>query len=384
MKQSYLLEIGQKIFLLIVFTILTLVVAEGILQIVKTNQFFIRKPNRTYLLKPNSRYLPGISGPTRFTVNRLGLRGDELRDQEIRILTIGGSTTECGYLDDAEAWPHLLQEGLKQKTGRSVWVGNAGVSGHNARHNIVQLAKLLDQISDIDLVIALIGANELNMSLRSDYNPLGLDDPAVMKKYLQQSFEVIPRKIRNYRGLELYKLIRSFFKEKPYLNCRILGRDLSKDYSYQEYENGSWLMDLRLKRRRAKKVSLPKGKEASLLIGFDEYRRNIKTLHDLGQKHGVKVLFLTQPDLTLSQLSETEEDLMQGGSLKTIIPGSDEYLLVSEVRRGQNLLNQVLLKTGEDNNLTVMNLSLLISPHHDSFYGGGGGEGGPCRHSLYL
>ncbi len=184
----------EKFFLLITGIIILLLATEIFLEATTKNQFFIRQPNRLFILEPNKLYIRGIEGKTRFTVNSLGLRGDELHHQEIRILALGGSATECGYLDDSEAWPHLVQEHLARKTGRSVWVGNAGYSAHGTRHHILQITELLKQIQHIDLVIILIGANETIAYFKPDYNPLGIDVPSLREHCLRDAFEVTPIK----------------------------------------------------------------------------------------------------------------------------------------------------------------------------------------------
>src|SRR5262249_32634655 len=59
--------------------------------------------------------LPGLSGVEyTYTVNSQGLRGPEVRmqDAEVRILTVGGSTTECMYVPDKDSWPWALQDKL--------------------------------------------------------------------------------------------------------------------------------------------------------------------------------------------------------------------------------------------------------------------------------
>lgn len=78
--------------------------------------------------------LPGIEGDKTFSVNNMGFRGDELvtpkPDDEYRIFMIGGSTTECFYLDDSEAVTRILQDSLQTASpGLDVKVYNAGKSG---------------------------------------------------------------------------------------------------------------------------------------------------------------------------------------------------------------------------------------------------------------
>jgi hypothetical protein len=75
--------------------------------------------------------LPGITGPIEFTVNDLGVRGPfvRLEDVDIRIICVGGSTTECMYQTDLRSWPWQVQDKLARRLGKAVLVGNAGRSG---------------------------------------------------------------------------------------------------------------------------------------------------------------------------------------------------------------------------------------------------------------
>ena len=330
-----------------------MVLVEGILQAVKSDHFFIRSPNRRFILNPDERYLPGIKGEARFTINSLGLRGDELRDQEIRILAIGGSTTECAYLDDREAWPHRIQEYLSQKTGKKVWVGNAGVSALNSRHHVLQTAELLKQIPKVDLMILLIGANDPSL-LKGGYNPAGLENPSIRQECLRSSFEVAPIRINSFKDFQLYRLIRNRFF--PKINRRF-------------YRTGEWYEEKRKQRQRFKKISLSKEQESRLPIGLNEYKGNIKKIAHLCQEHGTKVLFLTQPTLYKSAMTENEEMLLWGGG--TIVSkGSREraYITASDLRKIFTLYNDQLLETGKKENFEVMDLDAIISPRSDSFY----------------
>lgn len=74
-----------------------------------------------------STVLPGISEAGGFHTNSEGIRGDEFAsEQKYRILAVGGSTTECLYLDDKEAWPYLLQTKISQSKDAPIWVGSIG------------------------------------------------------------------------------------------------------------------------------------------------------------------------------------------------------------------------------------------------------------------
>src|SRR5205807_2797878 len=120
-------------------------------------------PGSRLVLEPDATILPGVHGPATFTVNEFGLRGRSWPhvDNVYKIMAIGGSTTECLYLDDSAEWPHLLMEEMNARQKKHVvWVANAGVSGHTSVHSLA-LLQSLPILSNVDMLIFLIGANDL-------------------------------------------------------------------------------------------------------------------------------------------------------------------------------------------------------------------------------
>jgi hypothetical protein len=68
----------------------------------------------------DGKVMPGVSGRTRFTVNAFGFRSPRLRSIDKpagvrRIFCIGGSTTECNYIDDQEVWTEKLNQRLEAR-----------------------------------------------------------------------------------------------------------------------------------------------------------------------------------------------------------------------------------------------------------------------------
>src|SRR5688500_3310802 len=115
--------------------------------------------------------MPGITGTIEFTVSSLGLRGPEvnLAAVDTRILTVGGSTTECLYVTDKRSWPWQLQERLSHALNRSVFVGNAGKSGLLTIHHDY-LLKNYPLANKFEWVIVLAGINDLGSLLRGSYD----------------------------------------------------------------------------------------------------------------------------------------------------------------------------------------------------------------------
>jgi lysophospholipase L1-like esterase len=76
----------------------------------------------------------------------------------VRIVAIGGSTTEETFTDDESTWVHRLQLALAGEFNRPVEVINAGVRGLRALHHAPTLKHILPL--QPDLVIFLLGAND--------------------------------------------------------------------------------------------------------------------------------------------------------------------------------------------------------------------------------
>jgi len=97
-------------------TIFALISSEFILRIISPPSPFSPlvplRPHHKMELHVN---LKGISPVVSNSTNKWGLRGEEPPsewEKYYTIVTIGGSTTQCFYLDNYKTWPYLLQEKL--------------------------------------------------------------------------------------------------------------------------------------------------------------------------------------------------------------------------------------------------------------------------------
>ena len=114
--------------------------------------------------------LPGVKGPNVFTTNNMGFRGDELTmpkpANEFRIFMVGGSTTECLYLDDSKAITRVLQNELNQQplNNLTVKVYNAGKSGDAIDDHCSMIVQRIVQLQH-DMIILFAGINDLTRSI---------------------------------------------------------------------------------------------------------------------------------------------------------------------------------------------------------------------------
>lgn len=191
-----------------------LVVSELAVSLVypRPQQFYVRRPHLHRTFSPLGDVMPGVSGPTGFITNFLGIRGDEFAEgQQYRILAVGGSTTECVYLDQDRAWPSLIQRNLIEATRLRVWVGNVGVSGHYTRDHIVYLKYLLPQYPRINAVVVLPGINDFSLQTsHADYDPHFLARPGAEGEVMHKAFYVLPSRFEQviYRKTALWNLRR--------------------------------------------------------------------------------------------------------------------------------------------------------------------------------
>lgn len=112
---------------------------------------------------------PGLPGmdtlPRTFSTDNLGFRGDSLATPkppgEVRVFVVGGSTTECVFLDDREALTRRLQERLRAANpGLDVRVYGAGRSGDRSWDHVAMVSQRIAHLQP-DLIVVFAGINDL-------------------------------------------------------------------------------------------------------------------------------------------------------------------------------------------------------------------------------
>ncbi|MFI5340762.1 MAG: SGNH/GDSL hydrolase family protein [Candidatus Methylomirabilales bacterium] len=320
----------------------------------RPQQFYVRRPNLRRTFSPLEDVMPGVRGPTRFITNSLGIRGDEFAEsQQYRILAVGGSTTECVYLDQDRAWPSLIQRILVEATGLRVWVGNVGVSGHTTRDHIVYLKYLLPQYPRIDAVVVLAGINDFSLrTSHADYDPLYLKRPGAEREVMRKAFYVLPSRFEGaiYRKTALWNL----------------GRQIQLYFSGPRQDRrGEVYRTWRSDRQQATLVDqLP-----DLEPGLDEFRRNLTTLVDLAATRGVRLIFLTQPFLWRDDLTVRETDLLIMGRAASK-PGEEErrYYTVRALQEGMSRYNQATLEVCRARGVECIDLAARVPRTLDAFF----------------
>lgn len=322
-------------------------------------RYAVWPPGLVAAFEPDPARMPGVAGPSTFRVGSLGLRGDEpAASDERRVLCLGGSTTECLYLDQDEAWPQLLQGELRERTGRRVWVGNAGKSGLTTREHVLQLRHLPDHLPALDDVVVLAGVNDLGarLALEDAYRPAGLDDAGVLAESLRRAFAVAPGRdadLPPWKRTALWRAARR-------LAWRAAASSAAQDRRGEVYD--------RWRAHRAAAGAL-RDELPDLGPALEEYRRNLRACAELARGRGLRLTLVTQPCLWRAGLEPELAALcwMGGVGAYQRVAGA-EYYTPRALAEGLARFDAALLEVAAEEGLGAVDLAARVPRDAGAFY----------------
>ena len=233
-------------------------------------------------LKPDLKVLPGVSPKVTFSINQFGFRNTRMETLrkpkgEIRIFAVGGSTTECLYLDDTDAWPEVLHRALSVKAP-GVNVINAGHSGDTTRDHIAQLAQHIVPFQP-NVVLFLVGINDLRLHMEPDYSPTRRDANSLIPEEKSSFGLLVKSRIADVSQIARLAILvqRGRLKED------------ARGNPVQDTQ-GEWVQKAReeLQQMPLRAVD-PDG------VLKPEFEENLRTLVGITRSAGAEPVFLTQP-----------------------------------------------------------------------------------------
>jgi lysophospholipase L1-like esterase len=359
-------EVALSALLILFGTLIALALGELFLELFvpEKTRFYVWPPNLRYTFQISSEVLPGVTeGESHFISNSEGIRGPEFsgeRGSEYRILAVGGSTTECLFLDQSKAWPYLLGENLsKTADGRKVWVGNIGRSGLNTRDHILEMKYLLPYY-DVDVLVFLIGVNDLGLLLEQgdEYDPIYLSEEEHVWRQLKHAFLVIPP---------------GALPDRPfYEKTRLFRLASSLAAQEQEEENQADAWKFYVFGRKNRQEGQIIEQLPSLASALDEYERNIREIVSLGEQQGLRMVFATQPTLWKADITTEEESLLwQGWARRPRKRPGDPYYSVEALASGMAAYNERLLRLCMKYGLECVDLARELPKDLTIFYDDG-------------
>lgn len=307
-----------------------------------------RNPFSPYLTQPYVRLdlsvrLPGIAPTGRFTTNRWGMRGPEPPadwERSTTIVAIGGSTTQCFYLDDARTWPALLADRLRQASP-GTWVGNAGVDGHSSRAHRHVLEHVVAPLGP-DTILVLAGINDLGIALSRD--PVASPgEPG------EAGFDLLKQS-------RLLQLARLWWK-----------RWFARAFAVSNESHGPYTP--RPRSTAAAAPAAPGHSPMADAAGFDagsflaEYEANLRSIARTARAHGIAVVFITQP---LLYTSSAEWEAIEGELFW--IPRLRGPMSAAEIARLMDRYNDVMRRVATDENAMLVDAASSIAGDPASFY----------------
>lgn len=342
-KKLFSRESGYRLSLVLAAILIALIIAEFGLRILlpAPAEYYVWPPNYRVTFDPMPGAMPGISGESRFIINSVGIRGDEFSEnQQYRILTMGGSTTECLYLDEEEAWPHLLQEQLNSLNYYKVWVGNIGKSALGTPDHILHMKYLLPQYPRIDAIILLIGAAEFKPA--SAYS-----DPLEHAFAIYPQYEIFPKDTALWR---LGRQVRNIIVNVHSVQVTKVIEQAGKPYILK-----------REQRANAEKID----EMPDLSQYLDVYGRNLNMIIDMARERSIRLICVTQPSIYKENMSEQEKALIWAG---TVDESGTKYYSVSVLIDRMNRINDETVAICQSQGVEYIDLSNILPKDTTVFY----------------
>jgi lysophospholipase L1-like esterase len=333
------------------------VLAAGEVLLSMRARYSVWPPSLSIQFSPAPEAMPGVTGESHFVINEQGVRGRPFGDEKLRILAVGGSTTECLFLDDTEAWPYLVEQELQAALGQrsgDVWVGNVGKSGHTSDHHVLQVRHLLAQYPHVDIVIVLVGINDmLRVAHEGGYRPMTAEQLA-LTFWTSPGWE---ERDAVYKGTQIWRLVRR-------------ARDtLQRDFSGALVQNTGGTMHLRLRANRRAATGF-RTTVPDLDTALVAFRRNLHELIDAAEQHNAAVVLMTQPYLWKEDLRPDLAEFLWTGRVGGQYGRDDrtEYYTIEALRAAQAAYNEALLEVCRERELACIDLAAALPQDETVFY----------------
>ena len=350
---------AKKIAIAATSAVVALLLAELVLRVFTPAQdvYRIYPPGLDQTFRPGPGIMPGVGPQARFHVNALGFRGDELPEGACyRILALGGSTTECGFVDQDVAWPQLVQTELAEASGACVWVANAGRSGFTSRRHVMQLRHLLEQEPRFDVVLLLVGVNDLCKRLESGAEEPPEDELTPAGVGVWQCFSVVPR------GADPTK---SFLERTALADVARGLKNLLPDATQQD-RTGKKYKRWRRNRRNATEF---RGELPDLERALAAYVSNLRECAELARAADTRLVLMTQPSLWRPELPvELRRLLWLGGTGDYQHEIGLPYYGAEALAEGMQLYNDALRALADEQGLELIDLAPELPKDGTSFY----------------
>jgi len=235
--------------------------------------------------------------------NSLGFRGNETSPEKLKIIMIGGSTTNQRFTPEENTIVGALNK-LFQKEGEDIEIFNGGVDGQSTIGHINNFSKWFTSIENFnpEVIIYYIGIND-RLYYNYDPNPENFDYGTFKT---QHAFDNMMKSSSRDRILDYIKN-NSFIMQKgkiiqnKYFNSKIKKADLSKFKVTYNLEHG-YSENFYTQQDMDKKFDINDLRKNNKIY-YDSFLKRLEYLTKLTKNIGAKPIFVNQV-MNDGQLSE--------------------------------------------------------------------------------
>jgi lysophospholipase L1-like esterase len=336
------MQILKKLGYIFYLLLITLMLFEVVLHIY--NPLNLRVKGSEIVLPINEHYEfqnsknPQLESHIVHTKNALGFRGENLpadTSKLFKIITVGGSTTECYFVSDESTWAYVLGQKLK-KDIPNLWLNNAGLNGQSTFGHQLLMNKYIAKLKP-DVVIFLFGVNDVN---RNDLNQfdsqMSKESNSGLKEWFMKNSELASIFVNVKRSMMARSLMggHKVFDELPLPKRETL--ELTQEYIENELQ-------------KQRNEVLP------------HYKERVNRLIQICKQHQIQPVFLTQPLFYgIGKDSTTNIDLTK--------------IKVTDTENGElfwkklELFNQTTRQLAQENNILLIDLAQKMPRRVEYYY----------------
>ena len=272
--------------------------------------------------------------------NSLGFRGDELNssNNKVKIFAVGGSTTECYYLNDGKDWPNLLQSIINKELANKIWINNAGLDGHSTFGHKILVEDYLVSLKP-DILIFYVGINDVG---RSDLN------------------EHDASRLKNNNAIKFKEKIKQFFLKKSKLIqvIKSIYRALNADH-FQLHHNFVGFNNLKLLNLSQKKIEQELVNHEKYFL--PNYEKRLIEIINICKKDHIVPFFISQPALYGEGYDEEIKVDLCKVQLSKNVNGELKWRVLQ-------LYNNKLKEVSNKHNISFIDVANLMNKKSNYFY----------------
>jgi hypothetical protein len=290
MTQKHIKRLKQRIknnkkkliyFLFIFFLIVGL---SAIIELFSAYRYFkfrdsLKSEIRTIRLKEN---LPNLNShfyqkhldqTVKLRTNEEGyiLPGIDYTEPDLKIVFLGGSTTECMAVDENKRFPYQTGKKLEKSLGLEINTYNTGVSGNNLMHSLNILNNKILKLNP-DYLVVMHNINDLSILMHSKTYWNDLESRSLVVHNTDQLFNYYVRYPKNW-------FVRTFF---PYTSLVLFPTMFEGDDPVENEFNENNYKDLKLTDSDFGEIE-------------NQYKNAVKTLLLTCKAWNIQPIFMLQP-----------------------------------------------------------------------------------------